>query len=53
MQVVLCLLYTSLNPTIILICRAGKALGDKRANVGERAFGKPFNKIVIAECGPL
>jgi len=33
--------------------QAGKAAGDKRANVAERAFGKPFSKIVIAECGPL
>lgn len=33
--------------------KAGKASGDKRANVAERAFGKPFGKIVIQECGLL
>lgn len=33
--------------------QAGKATGDKRANVAERAFGKPFAKIVIEECGLL
>lgn len=31
--------------------QAGKLSGDKRANVAERAFGKPFSKIIIEECG--
>ena len=30
---------------------AGKAAGDLRANVAERAFGKAFNKIVIEQSG--
>lgn len=33
--------------------QAGKAAGDKRAKVAERAFGKPFAKIVIEDCGLL
>ena len=33
--------------------QAGKAAGDKRAKVAERAFGKPFSKIVIEDCGLL
>lgn len=36
-----------------LFFKAGKAAGDRRANVAERAFGKPFSKIVIDECGLL
>ncbi len=36
-----------------LICRAGKLSGDKRADVAERAFGKPFARIFVAECGLL
>lgn len=31
--------------------KAGKAAGDKRADVAERAFGKPFAKIVVDRCG--
>lgn len=27
--------------------------GDKRADVAQRAFNKPFNKIRIEECGLL
>ena len=33
--------------------KAGKAGGDGRARVAERAFGKSFAKIVIMECGLL
>lgn len=33
--------------------KAGKAAGDKRAKVAERAFGKPFSKIVIENSGLL
>lgn len=33
--------------------QAGKALGDKRADVAQRAFNKPFNKIRIEECSLL
>lgn len=33
--------------------KAGKAAGDKRASVAERAFGKPFAKIVVEGCGLL
>jgi peptidyl-prolyl cis-trans isomerase B (cyclophilin B) len=33
--------------------KAGKAGGDGRARVAERAFGKSFSKIVIMECGVL
>ena len=33
--------------------QAGKAAGDKRADVAERAFGKPFAKIVVERCGLL
>jgi len=31
----------------------GPAAGDKRADVAQRAFNKPFNKIVVNECGIL
>ncbi|EFN59900.1 hypothetical protein CHLNCDRAFT_132922 [Chlorella variabilis] len=31
----------------------GKATGDKRADVAQRAFKKAFNKIVVDECGYL
>jgi peptidyl-prolyl cis-trans isomerase B (cyclophilin B) len=33
--------------------KAGQAAGDKRADVAKRAFGKPFDKIIIEECGVL
>jgi peptidyl-prolyl cis-trans isomerase B (cyclophilin B) len=33
--------------------QAGKAAGDKRADVAERAFGRPFAKVVIWESGVL
>lgn len=33
--------------------QAGKISGDKRANVAERAFNKPFSKVVVDECGFL
>ena len=29
----------------------GKANGDKRANVAERSFNKPFAKVVVDACG--
>lgn len=35
------------------LLRPFTAAGDKRANVAERAFNKPFNKIVVEECGFL
>ena len=31
--------------------RAGKAIGDKRANVAEMGFNRPFNKVVVASSG--
>ena len=31
--------------------KAGKAAGDRRANVAEKAFGRPFAKITITESG--
>ena len=46
-------LSTHANSAFVFCRRAGKAAGDKRANVAERAFGKPFAKIVIEECGLL
>ena len=33
--------------------QAGKAAGDKRADVAERAFGRPFAKVAIWESGIL
>ena len=32
---------------------AGKALGDKRALVAEKAFGKPYSRVIIEDCGLL
>lgn len=34
-------------------CRTAKFIGDRRADVAIRSFGRPYNKIVIAESGPL
>ncbi len=31
--------------------RVAKLAGDKRANVAEKSFGRPFSKVVIAESG--
>ena len=33
--------------------RAGKAVGDKRANVAELGFNRPFGKVVVASSGVL
>ena len=33
--------------------RAAKLIGDRRADVAIRSFGRPYNKIVVAESGPL
>ncbi|KAI7843260.1 hypothetical protein COHA_003094 [Chlorella ohadii] len=33
--------------------QAGKLSGDKRADVAQRAFNKPFARIVVSECGLL
>lgn len=33
--------------------QAGKVAGDKRADVAQRAFNKPFAKITVNECGLL
>lgn len=33
--------------------RVGKNAGDKRANVAERAFNKPYARIFVEECGLL
>ena len=33
--------------------QAGKRAGDKRADVAERSFGKPYAKVVIDACGLL
>lgn len=30
---------------------AAKAFGDKRADVAEKGFGKPFNKIMVSKGG--
>jgi hypothetical protein len=31
--------------------RAAKAIGDKRADVAETGFNKPYSKIIIAKSG--
>jgi hypothetical protein len=33
--------------------KAGKAIGDKRANVAQMGFNRPFNKVAIAASGLL
>ncbi|KAK9821515.1 hypothetical protein WJX74_005994 [Apatococcus lobatus] len=33
--------------------KAAKAFGDKRANVAELGFGRPFGKVIIAQCGDV
>lgn len=39
----------------IVVCgiRAAKAIGDKRADVAEKGFGRPFNKVTISRGGIL
>lgn len=32
-------------------CRVAKALGDKRATVAEKGFGRPFSKVLISASG--
>ena len=31
--------------------RAAKAIGDKRADVAETGFNKPYSKIIVAKSG--
>ena len=31
--------------------RVAKFAGDKRADVAEKSFGRPYSKIVVAESG--
>jgi len=33
--------------------KTAKLIGDRRADVAIRAYGRPYSKIVVAECGPL
>ena len=33
--------------------KAGKAVGDKRANVAELGFNRPFNRMVVTASGIL
>lgn len=33
--------------------RAGKFLGDKRADVAEKGFGRPFQKVLVSASGVL
>lgn len=35
----------------LLRMQAGKAMGDKRAVTAERAFYRPFQKVVVATSG--
>mmetsp|Transcript_41952 Transcript_41952/g.99505 ORF Transcript_41952/g.99505 Transcript_41952/m.99505 type:complete len:303 (+) Transcript_41952:132-1040(+) len=32
---------------------AAKAIGDKRADVAEKGFNKPYSKVVITKCGAI
>lgn len=32
---------------IMMLCRVAKALGDRRADVAARSFGKPLGRITI------
>ena len=32
-------------------CRVAKFVGDKRADVAEKAFGRPFAKVIISAAG--
>ena len=42
-----------LNRACCAHCRTAKFIGDRRADVAIRSFGRPYNKIMIAESGPL
>ncbi len=33
--------------------RTAKFLGDRRADVAIRSYGRPFAKIVVSACGPM
>ena len=37
--------------TVSVKCRAGKFLGDKRADVAEKGFGRPFQKVLVTASG--
>ena len=34
-----------------VLCRVAKLAGDKRADVAEKGFGRPFSRVVIAQSG--
>jgi hypothetical protein len=46
------LLCFSYKPLAVM-CRAGKAMGDKRAIVAEKGFNRPFKRVIIAKSGLL
>ena len=32
-------------------CRAAKTFGDKRADVAEKGFGRPYKKVLVSASG--
>ena len=34
-------------------CRAAKTFGDKRADVAEKGFGRPYKKVLVSASGVL
>ena len=48
-----CLAALRAAPRRAMQCRAGKAMGDKRAVTAERAFNRPFKKVVVAAAGAV
>ena len=35
----------------VVMCRVAKLAGDKRADVAEKGFGRPFRRVIIAQSG--
>ena len=43
----------SVHLTLTLYCRAAKTFGDKRADVAEKGFGRPYKKVLVSASGVL
>ena len=38
---------------MVHVAQVAKLAGDQRATVAEKSFGRPFKRVVIAQCGAL
>ena len=42
-----------LTTIVYMCCRAAKTFGDKRADVAEKGFGRPYKKVLVSASGVL